>query len=200
MDMLNKESSSKKLSSTGAKSTETNNRRSFLKKASIGAPVVIASASKPAWAGNCMSGMMSGNTSSPTSTCNTRGGKSSFFWNNNYVTRQYRRNGNEHPYYLHYRYKINNKYIKSRCKTTTPCGQHGTLGQLMADPNDACSELAAAYINADMCDLLKSYGITPFTNYPYSQLDIIDLISGVMSGSLDNKKVLEILLQVHGQL
>ena len=44
----------------------SDSRRRFLKKAAIGAPIVILSANKPAWAtSQCtISGMMSGNTSS----------------------------------------------------------------------------------------------------------------------------------------
>lgn len=44
--------------------SDASSRRSFLKKASIGAPIIVASSTQPAWAtAKCMSGVMSGNLS-----------------------------------------------------------------------------------------------------------------------------------------
>lgn len=75
-------------------------RRSFLKKASIAAPIVVASSAKPAWATTtdiaCMSGVMSGNLSGRARHCDatSTNAKSPFDWKPSYA-KGYNRDSNK---------------------------------------------------------------------------------------------------------
>ena len=163
-------------------------RRNFLKKASIGAPILLATSTKPAWGANCLSGMMSGNLSNQTPVCTTRAGLNGTFWKSSYVKNTSNQN------YGKFKYKHNGNWKKSRVTLSTPVGNHGSAQSLL-NQGGAYSELAAAFINADMCDKYSS--IPVFANYPYKQTDVLDILDAIALGNADAATVEDILKQVH---
>ena len=192
MDMLDKENSMKKTTQTSS------NRRSFLKKAAIGAPVIIVSSAKPAWGANCLSGMMSGNLSNHTHVCAVRGGKSAQYWS----TRVY--SGADPTNLGKYYYNVGSAKVKSDVRETTTVGSFGTVGALMSR-GGVSAELAAMFINADMKKIYDTTGSSTirnrlrdeFASYPYEQSDVIRLFMDLDNNEADEDTILNILDQVH---
>jgi len=170
----------------------TSARRGFLKKAAIGAPIVVASSTKPAWGAACMSGIMSGNVSNHEHTCELAGGLSHGHWKKHYVgmkDQHYKTDSNgdfilndkgkrklKKIYRGHrdeYFVKIGGQLYFSSLKYTKLLGLDGLTLQEAMELNGPYSyerELAGAFINASLKDIV---------NYPYTLSDVGDIAAAV---------------------
>ena len=186
----------------------TKARRGFLKKASIGAPIVIASSTKPAWGAACMSGMMSGNVSNHEHECELSGGLSHGHWRNHYIGRmnphwtsghkpnQWWREQNipllKEPLRLKFKhfyvqlgdgsFIFSNYKINDRIETNGP-----KLLQLLKDGDEFDREIATAFINASVSSL----------GYPYSIADVQEIYDLVKIGDADRSDVAGMLEGIH---
>ena len=191
-------------------STDTTSaRRSFLKKAAIGAPIVIASSTKPAWGAACMSGMMSGNVSNHEHTCDLAGGLSHGHWKEHYVGRNnnhYKKRNGQYVLDINGNRKLKNKYKDnpdayyvviggqlyfSALKYTKPLGLGGyTLQEAMElqGPYSYERELAGAFINASLNSIV---------NYPYTLTDVGEIANAVALDPLIEDQVSDMLEGIH---
>ena len=195
------------------KQTESSStaRRSFLKKAAIGAPVVIASSAKPAWATDCFSpsGIMSGNASHQEQhkiDCSTQaGGFGAPEWKKSYVgyckdilgwsgkdernylgmTRnQYR--AAKKKYYCRDQYT--GKLSLSRMKCDDGFGNSLIKHKLASSDEFEC-EIAAAKLNAIQATV---------TGCPWKESEIDTIYMRVLDGSIDKQKATETLRKSRG--
>ncbi len=186
----NNNSTEQDKASLEASASTTDARRSFLKKAAIGAPIVIASSAKPAWGAACMSGIMSGNVSNHQHTCDLQGGLSHGHWKNHYIGSK-----NDHwtsgqkpaekwskkkdlildslrsnfkcfyvktgQTYAFSNFKINDRLVSGGDKFL----------QLLKNGDEFEREIVTAFINASI----------PSLNYPYSISDVADIFDTVVA-------------------
>lgn len=176
------------LNSEHVKQTHTNasSRRSFLRKASIGAPVIVASSAKPAWAtAQCMSGMMSGNLSNHEHTCDltSNNAKDNHYWKHKYVGYFHKREGkskehecnligirldqydtykNRYYFWDHYA----NRALFLNIKRGHSMGDY-RMKELLNKSELFYHEVAAARLNAATCTLDPGCIM-----YPYSVQDV----------------------------
>ena len=200
MDMLNKDTSSKE-----SKTIDANTRRTFLKKASIGAPIIIASSSKPAWGVQCMSGIMSGNISNHVHTCNltSNNAQSASYWKNKYVgyymdyhsktkaqecqilgisSRKFDRKRDKYYYWDQY---SNKPVFAGGIKKSSFMGDK-TMDALLQAFDRFEQEISAARLNAAICAKDPNC-----INYPYTINDV-DQIFLEVSVMTDPNKVNEV--------
>ncbi|MDX2367685.1 MAG: hypothetical protein QNK36_04665 [Colwellia sp.] len=206
----NNNSSEQNTTQQEVNASATSARRSFLKKAAIGAPIVIASSTKPAWGAACMSGIMSGNVSDHTHTCNLAGGETSDILLNSFVGGQdsHWTSGTQpatwwakddevkatlRPYFKCYYAPLPDETVdptefsiyKNNLPLPTITGK--TFRQALKDGTPYQSELAAAFINASLLSL----------NYPYSIADVEEIAMAVLAGDATAEKVAEMLNKIH---
>lgn len=184
-------------------------RRSFLKKAAIGAPIVIASSTKPAWGAACMSGMMSGNVSNHDHTCNLQGGLSHGHWKSHCVGMadgHYKKKNGSFVLDSSGNRKLKNKYkynpdvyfVKngqqlyfSALKYTDLLGLNGyTLQEALelGANNSYARELAGAFINASLRNIV---------NYPYTLADVGEIADEVVLNPSIEDAVSNMLENIH---
>ncbi len=206
----NNNSTEQDKASLEASASTTDARRSFLKKAAIGAPIVIASSAKPAWGAACMSGIMSGNVSNHQHTCDLAGGLSHGHWKNHYVGMkdQHFKTDEDGEFKLDAfgNKKLKNKYknnpdayfVKisgqlhfSALKYTDLLGLDGyTLQQALELGGNKSyeRELATAFINASLKDIV---------GYPYDLADVGDIANSVALDSSIADDVSDMLEGIH---
>lgn len=188
--------------SSEVSASPTNARRSFLKKAAIGAPVVIASSTKPAWGVACMSGMMSGNVSNHVHTCDLQGGLSHGHWKEHWIGKKKQHFvGNDknnalkaefENYYKHYYVKYGqNHHISPYKKTSKLDGDK--FQYLLNNGTPFQREIVTALISASMISA------TPAINdfYAYSVQDVLDIYDAVMDNLADETEVKNLLEGIH---
>ncbi len=203
-------SSEQNQASQEVNASATSARRSFLKKAAIGAPIVIASSATPAWGAACMSGIMSGNVSNHDHLCTLQGGLSHGHWKNHYVgmkDQHYKKDSNgdfilnkngkrrlinefkgqRNKYFT----KIDGQYYFSSLKFTKLLGVGGyTLQEALelGGNNVYERELAGAFINASLKDIV---------NYPYTLSDIGEIANSVALDASIEASVADMLEGIH---
>lgn len=171
-------------------------RRNFLKKASIGAPILLATSTKPAWGVDCMSGMMSGNLSKPAPTCDLSGGLSHGHWRNHYVGSPTGTNSksSNHPAKKagRFYYKKGQSFVYSKYSINSNIGNINFLTAITAQGNDVFGrEIVTALINADM----SSRG---GVSYPYSIEDVESIyMEVVVNKKADEAEVGKMLESIH---
>ena len=181
-------------------------RRSFMSKAAIGAPIVIASSAKPAWGAACMSGIMSGNVSNHAHTCDLSGGLSHGYWKNHNVLskndkiggKKAERFSKQKPHCLDVVYKF---YVKTgrkvyfsdnHCKVTSKIPALGSRNflQCLTSGDKLEREFVGAILNAHFSD--KGH-LSPA--YPYTMTDLMDILSQVTSENRD--EIADLLESLH---
>lgn len=170
-------------------------RRNFLKKAAIGAPIVLASSSRPAWGmPDCLSGIMSGNLSNHEHTCKLSGGLSHGHWKNHYVTgneQSSRRGGSSVPDSSkkdHYFIKYGQSYTYSNSSHKTETVFDGSTYQTLLESGTRYQrEIVTALLNAD----------TGANSYPYSVSDILEIHSLVIAGDITETEASDLLEGLH---
>ncbi len=189
--------------SQGVKASTNKTRRSFLKKAAIGAPVVIASLTKPAWGVACMSGIMSGNVSNHEHTCDLQGGLSHDHWKNHFIgskdnhwtsgqqpsnwwTKESEILANLRPKFKHFYVKTGQNYEFSNFKNNSKLGGK-RFGWLLQNGDIFDREIVGAFINASI----------PSLGYPYSIADVQEIYDLVMLGDAERNEVGEMLEGIH---
>ena len=191
------------------KVSPSNAKRRFLKKAAIGAPIVIASSATPAWGAACMSGIMSGNVSNHVHTCTLAGGLSHGHWKRHYVGMkdQHFENQKGAPVLnafgnktLKNKYKnhpdayfvvIGGKTYFSTFKYTDLLGLDGLTLQDALEMKGNHSyerELAGAFINASLKDIVS---------YPYTLADVADIANEVALNPNIEDTVADMLEEIH---
>lgn len=185
--------------------TSSKARRNFLKKAAIGAPIVIASSTKPAWGAACMSGIMSGNVSNHTHTCELQGGLSHGHWKNHYIgsmnnhwtsgqkpAQQWWKKQSEIKESLRAKFKFfyvqlaNDSYVYSTFKRNSQLDGKN-FGWLLINGTEYQREIVTAFINASV----------PSVNYPYSLSDVQEIYDLVKLGDADADAVAHMLEGIH---
>ncbi len=185
----------------------TKARRGFLKKAAIGAPIVIASSTKPAWGAACMSGIMSGNVSDHTHTCTLQqSGKSHGHWKNHLIgskndhwtagqrpsqwwTKKSEILASLRPKFKHFYVKTGQNYEFSSFKNNSKLEIGGKrFGWLLRNGDIFDREIVTAFINASI----------PSLGYPYSISDVQEIYDLVQLGDADRTEVGEMLEGIHG--
>ncbi|MCW8832338.1 MAG: hypothetical protein OQK09_04095 [Colwellia sp.] len=184
------------------KTSATTARRSFLKKAAIGAPVVIASSTKPAWGAACMSGLMSGNVSNHEHTCDLQGGLSHGHWKEHWIGKKKQhfigddKNNPLKPafedYNKHYYVKYGQNYHISPYKKNSKL-DGDKFQYLLINGTPFQREIVTALISASMISA------TPAINgfYPYSVQDVLDIYDAVMDNLADETEVKDLLEGIH---
>lgn len=202
--MLEQKSNSSEQSqaSQEVSASATSARRSFLKKAAIGAPIVIASSTKPAWGVACMSGIMSGNVSNHDHTCNLQGGLSHGHWKNHYIGKKkqhFQGNDKNNPlkaefedYNKHYYVKYGQSYHISPYKKNSKL-DGDRFQALLNNGTPFQREIVTALISASMSSA------TPPINdfFPYSVEDVLDIYEAVMNNLADEDEVTQLLEGIH---
>lgn len=175
---------------------DNESKRKFIKKAAVGAPIILVSTMKPAWGMECLSGMMSGNLSNHQHQCDAVSGLASTFWRENFVGSKDEHYKRDDPSsnvlkrkFKHYDgcyfVKIGRRYHFSDMRTDSYFGD--TTCQFALESHDAfMREIVTARINASI----------PGLNYVYSITDVEDIYRMVLSGA-DEHSILDILTQVH---
>jgi len=186
----------------------TSARRGFLKKASIGAPIVIASSTRPAWGATCLSGMMSGNVSDHGAQCELNSGRTPSQWkkqnigaaNSHWINNTKPPQGQktidkikpefrEHfrkYYYIDGQNQIHYSVYRtynSLLETNDRIGRNLKNGDLFAQ------QMTAAFINASLQTQI---------GYDYSPSDVNEIFDAVLSGEAEEQKVAEMLATIHG--
>ena len=202
--MLEQDNNSTEQSKTTVEVSATDARRGFLKKAAIGAPIVIASSTKPAWGAACLSGMMSGNVSDHGAQCNLRSGRSpqewrseqigakKWHWLNNTKPPQGQRTRNKIKAIYRDHYK---KYYVNISGTLHYSNFH-TYDELFGDKiwrnlRDGdlyTKQIIAAFLNASLQAPL---------GYDYSPSDVNEIADAVEMGDADANKVGNMLADIH---
>ena len=181
---------------------KSDSRRSFLKKASIGAPIVITASTKPAWGAACMSGIMSGNLSNHTHTCDLSGGLSHGHWSNHYIgstTGPIKNDGkkissDEFDQHLgEFYYFANGNVYYTGIKLDSDLLGSYSFGDVIGsgggdDYTYYLRELAVAYLN--VANSAQVY-------YPYSSSDLAEVVAAVALGDADAREVGELLESFH---
>lgn len=183
-------------------------RRSFLKKAAIGAPIVIASSTKPAWGAACMSGIMSGNISNHTHTCDLQGGLSHGHWKNHWIGKSKKHfvgnkkkdaDNNKNPfkpefedYKYHYYVKYGQTYHISPYKRWSKLD--GVKFKTLLETGLRYErEIVTAIISASM-----STATPPIDNFfPYSIEDVLDIHDLVTANPDKIDEVTDLLEGIH---
>ncbi len=185
-------------------------RRSFIRKAAIGAPVIVASSAKPAWATtDCFSpsGMMSGNTSHPEAhkiECDQQaGGRTPTDWKNCDVNK-YRRDRGYTKSQMCKKLGISrNSYDNVRDKfychsgsfiSLSKYGKNDRLGanklvDLLSVGDDFDCEIATAKLNAAQKAL---------TGCPLTEADVDKIYLGVLDGKIEHEKATQTLRRSRG--
>ena len=187
-----------------------NSRRSFLRKASIGAPVVMASSATPAWAtAKCMSAMMSGNLSNHEHTCEltSQNAKDCHYWKHKYVgyykkhhgktkqeeckilgisTQEFDNYKNHYYFWDHY----NNKPLIISIKRGHSMGSF-RMKQLLDDHELFNQEISAARLNAATCSIDPGCIM-----YPYTVQDVDQIyVDTLMMNSFEKREEVAHMLQ-----
>lgn len=179
--------------------TASNTRRKFLRKAAIGAPVVIASSARPAWATANVSGNISGNLSNQAGTPVTISGKNCEHWKQNYVgckDKHYKKGDRskglkrqfknlEGQYYA----RVNGSTCYSPHKTESRFGGNLCLKDMINSYDRFEKEIGAAFINASLKNDF---------DYPYHETDVKRFCTDVQQGRYTRKQVADALEKVHG--
>ncbi|REL28573.1 hypothetical protein DXX93_19720 [Thalassotalea euphylliae] len=175
-----------KLNSNAQEKASESSRRRFIKKAAIGAPVVLASSTKPAWATTqCMSGVMSGNVSSHKTTCHltSHNAKGHYYWKDKYVGYYHHHLGKSikqechilgikerdykaMKYTYYFRNHSNSKPLFTTLKRWHKMG-HYKMRELLDSHHGFEQEIAAARLNAATCASHPN-----FISYPYTVHDV----------------------------
>lgn len=169
------------------KTTNNETRRRFLKKAAIGAPIVIASSAKPAWGAACMSGIMSGNLSNHEHVCTLSGGLSHGHWKTHWVGNSKYHHVDEDmskplkdkykPLADRYFVKIGqDKYYSDFNRFSSYKIGGITFQNAMEIGNRFQREIVTAFISASLAGTV---------NYPYSLVDVYDILDEVEAKSGD---------------
>ncbi len=191
----------------------TSARRSFLKKAAIGAPIVIASSTKPAWGAACMSGIMSGNVSNHEHTCDLQGGLSHGHWKNHWIGKSKKHyvgdkkkdsDGNKNPlkpefinFKGHYYVKYGQNHHISDYKTSTKLPGEGKFQNLLRDGTPYQREIVTALISASMNSANPLIPNNSQFPYPYSVEDVLDIHDAVSNNLADEGEVTDLLEGIH---
>lgn len=192
-------------------------RRSFLKKASIAAPIVVASSAKPAWAGGktitCMSGAMSDNFSGKEPTCDlkAKNAKDCTYWRNKYVKHRTKTSKkksdcnklgvadyNQHYKFVgNYYFKASNKrWVNTGINKSNSMGSHTTIEQMLDSSDEFYQEIASALLNAKTCE--KDINCI---DYPYSSSEVIDIftqVDNILDGSMRSMKMENVAKMLRG--
>ncbi|WP_114327592.1 hypothetical protein [Candidatus Colwellia aromaticivorans] len=176
-------------------------RRSFLKKAAIGAPIVIASSTKPAWGAACMSGMMSGNVSDHNAQCDIRSGRNPTDWENSYVGADDSHYTNNDPSkkLLNWCRGYEDQYFvvvdiddpanfSGSLNTTNSVFQGITIHNRLTGIDEFSRQIAAAVLNV----------VTPNIPYEYDILEIQEIYDNAESDQKTRENVARILADIHG--
>ncbi|MCJ8321076.1 MAG: hypothetical protein MJK12_15660 [Colwellia sp.] len=211
--MLEENSSSKETSVVIATSetSATNARRSFLRKAAIGTPIIIASSTQPAWGAACSSGLMSGNVSDHALTCDISGGLSHGHWKEHWIgkSRKHYISNDENKKlkakdlgaadlqdafiadnYKHYYVKYGQNHHVSPYKKTSKLDN--VKFQVLLKGGDRYDrEIVTALISASFNGIISS------NFYPFSVGDILDMHDRVSTGDEKANDIASMLENIH---
>lgn len=173
-----------------ASKSNKSSRRSFIKKAAVGAPVISTIASKPVWAGQCsLSGNMSGNTSQHDRTdCLNFQGYSPGGWKENgNGNGNASQNGGAYQYWpllsCKKEHSLSSYFnISSDFQMQIPSGHQSNaikesglmtncLYNALLSNNGVIKQFTAALLNADLSEQ------TSYLDYPYTVQDIKDIFN-----------------------
>ena len=196
--MLDNDNTSKEEGNNSA--ITTNTRRNFLKKATIGAPIVIATSTKPAWGAACMSGMMSGNLSNhQQQACELSGGLSHRHWKNHWVGKRkqhFRNNNRSKPLRNKFSGCLNHFYVKNGQNYSFSTYErnsklNGASFQSLLENGDQFErEIVTAFINASMNAASPGF-------YPYTVTEVHEIYDAAYSGKANASDVAVMLEGIH---